>query len=184
MMGVAQVIGMKPTLRSFFSGAPLPWAKASRAVAERQDRGNGGHRRGRADRLQELAALGVDREDRAQDRCIDHPVPDAPPRPPAPLRRQAGMVGLGMVAAAAAAAAAEQGLGVERVLEHREPPPRLGAGRRVAGARLGTKGKALCQGLCRTLSKMGNVAGSAGELLKNRADQPDSSLRNFPDSRS
>ena len=32
MMGVAQVMGMKPTLRSFFSGAP-PWAKASRAVA-------------------------------------------------------------------------------------------------------------------------------------------------------
>src|SRR5688572_16790154 len=33
MMGVAQVMGMKPTLRSFFSGAP-PWAKASRAVAK------------------------------------------------------------------------------------------------------------------------------------------------------
>ena len=32
MMGVAQVIGMKPTLRSFFSSAP-PWAKASRAAA-------------------------------------------------------------------------------------------------------------------------------------------------------
>ena len=32
MMGVAQVMGMKPTLRSFFSGAPL-WAKASRAAA-------------------------------------------------------------------------------------------------------------------------------------------------------
>ena len=31
MIGVAQVIGMKPTLRSFFSGAPA-WAKASMAV--------------------------------------------------------------------------------------------------------------------------------------------------------
>ena len=31
MMGVAQVMGMNPTLRSFFSGAPA-WAKASMAV--------------------------------------------------------------------------------------------------------------------------------------------------------
>ena len=31
MIGVAQVIGMKPTLRSFFSGAPAS-AKASAAV--------------------------------------------------------------------------------------------------------------------------------------------------------
>ena len=31
MMGVAQVMGMKPILRSFFSGAP-PWANASRAA--------------------------------------------------------------------------------------------------------------------------------------------------------
>ena len=31
MIGVAQVIGMKPIFRSFFSGAP-PWAKASRAT--------------------------------------------------------------------------------------------------------------------------------------------------------
>ena len=31
MIGVAQVMGMNPTLRSFFSGAP-PWAKASRAA--------------------------------------------------------------------------------------------------------------------------------------------------------
>ena len=29
--GLAQVIGMKPTLRSFFSGVPLVWAMASRA---------------------------------------------------------------------------------------------------------------------------------------------------------
>src|SRR6478735_11941524 len=33
MMGVAQVIGIKPTLRSFFSGAPAPCAKTSVAVA-------------------------------------------------------------------------------------------------------------------------------------------------------
>ena len=33
MMGVAQVIGMKPTLRSFFSGAPVPCANTSVAVA-------------------------------------------------------------------------------------------------------------------------------------------------------
>ena len=31
MIGVAQVIGMKPTLRSFFSGAPA-WANTSVAV--------------------------------------------------------------------------------------------------------------------------------------------------------
>src|SRR3954463_6194502 len=31
MIGVAQVIGIKPILRSFFSGAP-PWANASRAT--------------------------------------------------------------------------------------------------------------------------------------------------------
>ena len=31
MIGVAQVIGMKPTFRSFFSIAP-PWAKTSVAV--------------------------------------------------------------------------------------------------------------------------------------------------------
>ena len=33
MIGVAQVMGMKPTLRSFFSGAPAPCAKTSVAVA-------------------------------------------------------------------------------------------------------------------------------------------------------
>ena len=32
MIGVAQVIGMKPTLRSFFSGAPAPCANTSVAV--------------------------------------------------------------------------------------------------------------------------------------------------------
>ena len=31
MIGVAQVMGMKPIFRLFFSGAP-PWAKASRAT--------------------------------------------------------------------------------------------------------------------------------------------------------
>ena len=33
MMGVAQVIGMKPTLRSFFSSDPAPCANSSVAVS-------------------------------------------------------------------------------------------------------------------------------------------------------
>jgi len=33
MIGVAQVIGMKPTFRSFFSGAPVPWANSSVALS-------------------------------------------------------------------------------------------------------------------------------------------------------
>ncbi len=32
MIGVAQVMGMNPTLRSFFSGAPVPCANTSVAV--------------------------------------------------------------------------------------------------------------------------------------------------------
>ena len=33
MIGVAQVIGMNPTFRSFFSGAPVPWANSSVALS-------------------------------------------------------------------------------------------------------------------------------------------------------
>ena len=33
MIGVAQVIGMKPILRVFFSIGPAPWAKTSVAVS-------------------------------------------------------------------------------------------------------------------------------------------------------
>lgn len=44
MIGVAQVIGMKPTLRSFFSGAA--WAKTSVAVA--------------SGRMPEIAAIAVE----------------------------------------------------------------------------------------------------------------------------
>ena len=74
MIGVAQVIGMKPTLRSFFSGAP-PWAKASRAAPSGRTEEIAAIAVAAPDRLQEQAALGVDREDRAQDGGIDDPVP-------------------------------------------------------------------------------------------------------------
>ena len=40
---------------------------------QREHRGDRGHRRRGPDRLQEQPALGIDREDRAQDRGIDHP---------------------------------------------------------------------------------------------------------------
>ncbi len=130
MMGVAQVMGMKPTLRSFFSGAP-PWAKALARHGQGQDRGDGGHRRGGADRLQEQAALGIDREDRAQDGGVDHPVPALLLGRRHRFGHQARMVGRSMVAAAAAAPS-QRDPGIERILEHREassllaPRARLG----------------------------------------------------------
>ena len=74
MIGVAQVMGMKPTLRSFFSGAP-PWAKASRAVASGNTEAIAAIAVAAPTVLQERPALGVDREDRAQDGGIDHPSP-------------------------------------------------------------------------------------------------------------
>jgi hypothetical protein len=40
---------------------------------QREDRGDRGHRRRGPDLLQEQPALGIDREDRTQDRGIDHP---------------------------------------------------------------------------------------------------------------
>ena len=67
MIGVAQVIGMKPTLRSFFSGAPPVREDLGRGL-DREELRERGQRRGGADRLQERPARGVVREHRAHHR--------------------------------------------------------------------------------------------------------------------
>ena len=114
MMGVAQVMGMKPTLRSFFSGAP-PWAKASRAVAS----GN----------TEAIAAIAVAVPTVFRNSRRWASTGKTARRTAASTTRlkrcsslagtagQAGVVGRRMVAAAAAALL-QQGLGIERVLEH------------------------------------------------------------------
>ena len=58
MIGVAQVIGMKPTLRSFFSGAPASRESFGRGLDRKELRDRGQRGRG-ADRFQERAARGV-----------------------------------------------------------------------------------------------------------------------------
>ena len=71
MIGVAQVIGMKPTLRSFFSSfAPCP--NTSVAVLERKELRDRGERGRGADAFQEGAARGVLRKHRAHHRGGDH----------------------------------------------------------------------------------------------------------------
>ena len=63
-IGVAQVIGMKPTLRSFFSGGP-PAASVTDLIGKNCDSGR--QRRGGTDRFQESAARHVMREHRTDD---------------------------------------------------------------------------------------------------------------------
>ena len=58
MIGVAQVIGMKPTLRSFFSGAPASREGFGRGLDRKELRDRGQRGRG-ADRFQEGAARGI-----------------------------------------------------------------------------------------------------------------------------
>ena len=67
MIGVAQVIGMKPTLRSFFSSGPRPCANNSVAVFEREELRERRQRGRGADRFQEGAARGILREHRTHE---------------------------------------------------------------------------------------------------------------------
>ena len=71
MIGVAQVIGMKPTLRSFFSIAPALREHLGRGLEREELRDRGERGRG-ADRFQERAARGVLRKHRAHHRRGDH----------------------------------------------------------------------------------------------------------------
>ena len=64
MIGVAQVIGMKPTLRSFFSIGPPCGEHFGRGL-EREELRQRGERGRSAERLQERAARGVLRKHRA-----------------------------------------------------------------------------------------------------------------------
>jgi hypothetical protein len=66
MIGVAQVIGMKPTLRSFFSSGFALGEHLGRG-REREELRDRGQRRRCADRLEEGAARGVLRKHRAHD---------------------------------------------------------------------------------------------------------------------
>ena len=63
MIGVAQVMGMKPTFRSFFSGAAA-WREGVDGRAEREELGDRGESRGGADGTQEGAAGVVLRDER------------------------------------------------------------------------------------------------------------------------
>ena len=114
MMGVAQVMGMKPILRSRFSGAPAACAMASRAVAERKHALDGGDQRARAEQAQHGAAGGVVGEDRLHHRDFGG------------LAQRAGAIGGRGVRGiagearrmrAAAAAGVQACVGRERVLE-------------------------------------------------------------------
>ena len=71
--GVAQVIGMKPIFRSFFSSAPLVLRHRLQR-RERQHAGDRGHRGAAADRAQEAAAQRVLREQRLDQRGLDEGV--------------------------------------------------------------------------------------------------------------
>ena len=70
MIGVAQVIGMKPTLRSFFSIGPAAANSFGRGL-EREELRDRGKRGRSAERLQEGAAAGVLRKHRAHHRGSD-----------------------------------------------------------------------------------------------------------------
>ena len=119
MIGVAQVIGMKPTLRSFFSSGP-PCANASVAVFsgkncdERGDRGRG------ADRFQEGAPRHVLRKHRAHHGGSDHALVALGPALDRRLDLQlrGGLVlGVADVLAAAAAARVKTAVGIEGIVE-------------------------------------------------------------------
>ena len=66
MIGVAQVIGMKPTLRSFFSGT-AGFRKGLGRRLERKELGDRGERGRRADRFKKRPARGILRKHRAHD---------------------------------------------------------------------------------------------------------------------
>ena len=98
MMGVAQVMGMKPTLRSFFSGTAAAM-------------GDGGKRRRGPNCAQERPPAAVVREHRAQHRLVHRA------RPARVGRARWRRVMLWGVARAGATARCLRSLGVERVIE-------------------------------------------------------------------
>jgi len=130
MMGVAQVIGMNPTLRSFFSIAP-PCANTSVAVLSGKNCESAAERRRRADRFEECAARGVLRK-----HCADYGGGDDPLVAPvlalgrrALERRLRVVFGLAAMPPAAASRPIESALGIEGAVEGRHG----GALQRCAG---------------------------------------------------
>ena len=119
MIGVAQVIGMKPTLRSFFSSGP-PSANASVAVFERKELRQRRDRGRRPHRFQERAARGIARKHRAHHRGGDHALVALllalDLRLHLQLRRGV-MFGFADMQAAAATAGVKPAIGIERVVE-------------------------------------------------------------------
>src|SRR5262249_38407722 len=71
MIGVAQVIGMNPTFRSFVSSAPAPCANSSIALLRGEELRERGKRGRGADRSQECAARSISGKDGAHDRRGD-----------------------------------------------------------------------------------------------------------------
>ena len=130
MMGVAQVIGMNPTLRSFFSIAP-PCANTSVAVLSGKNCESAAERRRRADRFEECAARGVLRKHGAHHRRRDHALVALV----FALERRASerqlrvVFGLAAMAPAAASRPIESALGIEGIVEGRHG----GALQRCAG---------------------------------------------------
>ena len=127
MIGVAQVIGMKPTLRSFFSIGAALREHLGRGVEREELRDRGERGRG-ADRFQEGAARGVLRKHRPHHRGGDDAlVAFVFALDRRALQRRHGvpfMLDLADVAAARAAGAVQSALRIERIVErrHRHAP--------------------------------------------------------------
>ena len=130
MIGVAQVMGMKPTLRSFFSIGPA-WANASVAVSSGKNCERAASAVVAPDRLEEGPARLVVREHGAHDRRGDHALVALLLARGDALEREARRVivlGLARVAPADAAWLQPK-LGIEGVVEGRHEGA-LRAGRR------------------------------------------------------
>jgi hypothetical protein len=112
MIGVAQVIGMKPTLRSFFSSGP-PSANAS--VAELRERCGRGCR---PHRFQERAARDIARKHRPHYGGSDHALVALLLALDRSLKLHGRLVlGFADMQAAVAAARTKSAVGIERVVE-------------------------------------------------------------------
>ena len=117
MMGVAQVIGMNPTLRSFFSGGGL--REHLGRGPQREELRYCRQRRGGADGAQESPAAVILREQRAHYGRFD----DSRQTSIRGCQHLGVVLGVAGVGAAAAAALAQSPTGVQRIVETHGPPP-------------------------------------------------------------
>jgi hypothetical protein len=140
MIGVAQVMGMKPTLRSFFDGAALRKhlgrALEREELRQRRKRGRG------ADRLEERAARRILREHRAHHRRRDHALVArlvAFDRNALQLTPRRVVLGLADMPPATASAGLEATIGIEWIVER-------GHARSVVGRQVDRLAQRFCNG--------------------------------------